>query len=154
MIEIGSILTIIDSLLDESFENDISSIKKNLRSLTYDDGVLYLYSRRNIKRIIEVNKIFRELAIKKKLSKDFIERWYEFIEMYYYPYAVEIKEKCIQYKDNNNDEDKEIRAFWIEITKLFIVLHTSLENTNQFDFEIGHSGMIICNELKKLCQDL
>ena len=74
--------------------------------------------------------------------------------MYYYPYAVEIKEKCIQYKDNNNDEDKEIRAFWIEITKLFIVLHTSLENTNQFDFEIGHNGMIICNELKKLCQDL
>lgn len=143
-----------NSRLDESFKNYISSIRKKLQKLTFVDGVLDLYISKNIKKIIKVNKIFRELAIKDKLSRDFIERWYEFIEMYYYPYAVEIQKKCIQYKDNNNDEVKEKRAFWIEITKLFIDLHTSLSNINVFDLEIGYRSIFICGDLRKLCKDL
>jgi len=150
--EIGSTLKKAKELLDESV---VSSIEKNLLDLTYTKkGVMDLFSRRNINRIIEVNTIFRELSINKKLPSDFIERWYEFIEMYYYSHAVKVKKKCIQYKDNDSDEDKEKRAVHIEITKLFIDLHTSLADINIFDFEIGYRSFLISNELRKLCQDL
>jgi hypothetical protein len=146
----------LQTLLDESSKNEISQIKEYLDQLTYTKkGVMDLHSRRNIKRIIEVNTIFRELLLKEKLySEDFITRWYELIEMYYYSHAVLVKEKCIQYKDNNNDEVKEKRALYIETTKLFIDLHLSLENINIFGFEIGYRSMFICDELRELCKDL
>jgi hypothetical protein len=154
--EIGRTLEKVKKLLDiDVFSVDVSPLEENLMNLTYTkEGVLDLLSKRNIKRIIEVNKIFRELSINKKLPSDFIERWYEFIEMYYYSHALKVKEKFIQYKDNYSDEVKEKREDYIEITELFIDLHTSLAGINIFEFETGMRSFFITDELRELCKDL
>jgi len=77
-----------------------------------------------------------------------------FIEMYYYSYAIHVKAKCEQYKDNFNDEVKEKRAYYIGDAKLFIDLHSSLANVNIFGLEEGYRSYEICGELEELCQDL
>ena len=148
--EILSILEYLTELLDESY---FSFIKESLQELTFTNkGVLNLYSTSNIKIIIKLNTDIHELLLKKKLcSEDFKERWYTFIEMYYYSHAISVKAKCIQYKDNNSDEGKKKRASYIRDAKLFIDLHTSLDI---FGFEIGYRSMYICDELRELCKDL
>jgi hypothetical protein len=152
--EINSTLENLKKILDESSKNYISSIEESLLKLTFtEEGSIDLNSKRNIKIIIGVNIILRELALKRLCSEDFIERWYMFIEMYYYSYAIHVKAKCIQYKDNNNDEVKEKRAYYIGNAKLFIDLHSSLANV-RFGLEEGYRSYEICGELKKLCQDL
>jgi hypothetical protein len=150
--EINSILENLKKILGESSKNYIS-IKESLLKIKFTEkGSINLYSRSNIKIIIGVNEQLYDL--KRLCSEDFIERWYMFIEMYYYSYAIHVKAKCEQYKDNFNDEVKEKRAYYIGDAKLFIDLHSSLANVNIFGLEEGYRSYEICGELKELCQDL